>query len=74
MRDFKVGDIIECVSDVKWNYNGVKEGEIYTVEDYQSLGDGFFRIKIKGYWFSPLKFKLRLDLIREEKLNQILNF
>ena len=74
MRDFKVGDKVECYQEIIskndiFKGNGLVQGNIYTIEnisnDYIMLNGAI------GVSFHKSRFKLRLDLMRKEKLNQL---
>jgi len=76
MREFRVGDLVEfsgmsIISNWPEKYE-LKQGKIYIIEDL-NLGNSITKLKGIPYQFESKIFKLRLDLIREEKLKQLLN-
>jgi len=73
MRKFEIGDIVECVEAFSTH---LKIGDIFIIKSI-SLDD-MIRVvpydegnQMAGTWFKS-RFILRLDLMREDKLNQLL--
>jgi len=74
MRKFKVGDKVECILE-DTSRSILTQGKIYTIESIHSYGakdDYISLVGISVASFYKLRFKLRLDLMREEKLNYLL--
>ena len=70
MRKFQIGDIVEYVNNYNL-YMRLTQGNIYTVEEIYD-NDYIIISGNSDYPFHISKFILRLDLMRDDKLNQLL--
>jgi len=74
MSKFKVGDKVECVSNVILSYNEIKIkiGDTFTIIDIQFMYESRYKLDAFPYnWFSLKGFELAKSQIRDEKLKQL---
>jgi len=74
MRNFKVGDKVECILE-DTSRSILTQGKIYTIESiysYDEKNDYINLVEIPGISFHKSRFKLEKSQIREDKLKELL--